>query len=265
MSEPSDLLVEKSGGRLTLTLNRPAAKNALTKAMVEGLTQALDDATFDDELRVVHLRTSARDFCSGIDLVESNKVTTAPRTGHMQRRMLLGAHRLIRTMHEHQLPIVSSVSGWAAGIGNALALSADVVIADTTAKFWVPMVAKGFSPDSANTYLLPRLIGTARAKEMILRAKPVPAERALQWGMISEAVEPEKLQEASEAVLTEFEQAATVSVGLAKTLIHRNIDADLTSALQNEGIYVELAVRTNDFKEGIKAFREKRPTAYTGW
>ena len=264
MIDNNDLLVEKSGGRLTLTLNRPGAKNALTKAMVEGLIRALDDATFDDELRVVHLRPSGTDFCSGVDLIESNKVTAPPRTGHMQRRMHLGAHRLIRTLHEHQLPVVCSVRGWAAGVGNALALSADVVVADTTAKFWVPMVAKGFSPDSANSYLLPRLIGTARAKEMILRAKPIPAERALDWGMISEVVEPDRLADAADVVITEFEGAATIAVGLAKTLIYRNLDTDLTSALQNEGIYEELALRSDDFKEGIKAFREKRPTAYTG-
>ena len=196
--------------------------------------------------------------------MESNQSTAKPRTGHMQRRMMLGAHRLLRTLHEFQLPVVCAVSGWAAGVGNALALSADVVVADTTAKFWVPFVGKGFSPDSSNSYVLPRLIGTARAKEMIMRAKPVDAEKALLWGMISEVVEPGALSDAAEAVVREFESAATIAAGLAKTLIHRNLDTDFTNALHNEGIYEELAVRSEDFKEGIKAFREKRPTAYTG-
>ena len=171
---------------------------------------------------------------------------------------------MIRTLHEAQLPIVAGVSGWAAGVGNALALSADVVIADVTAKFWVPFVGKGFSPDSANTYLLPRLVGLARAKEMIMRSKPIDAETALAWGMISAVVPAGELDAAVDAVAEEFLTAATVAVGLAKTLIHRNLDLDLTNALQNEGVYEEIAVRSDDFKEGMRAFVQKRPPRYTG-
>ena len=171
---------------------------------------------------------------------------------------------MIRALHDAQLPVVAGVSGWAAGVGNTLALSADVVIADETAKFWVPFVGKGFSPDSANTYLLPRLIGLARAKEMIMRAKPVTAAVALQWGMISEVVPVGALDAAVDAVAIEFAAAATLSVGLAKTLIHRNLDHDLANAVQNEAIYEELAVRSDDFKEGMRAFMQKRSPDYTG-
>lgn len=258
------LRVEHAGTRLVITLDHVARKNALTNAMISALTRHVDDAVLDDVTRVVVLRSSGLDFCTGIDLAESNLGGDKPRIGHLQRRMMQGAHRMVRTLHEAQLPIVAGVSGWAAGVGNALALSADVVIADETAKFWVPFVGKGFTPDSANSYLLPRLIGLSRAKEMILRAKPIAAEKALAWGLISDVVPVGGLDAAVEAVAAELEGAATLSVGLAKTLIHRNLDLDLTNSLQNEAIYVELAVRSDDFKEGMRAFVQKRAPEYTG-
>ena len=256
--------VERSGTRLIITLDHSARKNALTNAMIAAITHYVDDAVLDDVTRVVVLRSTGLDFCTGIDLAESNPGGDKPRIGHLQRRMMQGSHRMIRTLHEAQLPVVAGVSGWAAGVGNALALSADVVIADETAKFWVPFVGKGFTPDSANSYLLPRLIGLARAKEMIMRAKPINATTALAWGLISEVVPVGGLDAAVDAVAAEFESAATLSVGLAKTLVHRNLDHDLTNALQNEAIYEELAVRSDDFKEGMRAFAQKRAPEYTG-
>ena len=258
------LKVIRSGPRHTITLDNPRRKNALTNAMVAGITCEIEAAVLDDDVRVIVLRATGSDFCTGIDLAESMSSQERPRTGHLQRRMNQGAHRMIRTLHEAQLPVVAGVSGWAAGVGNALALSADVVIAEETAKFWVPFVGKGFTPDSANTYLLPRLIGLARAKEMIMRAKPITAETALRWGMISEVVAVGALDAAVDLVADEFAAAATLSVGLAKSLIHRNLDNDLANALHNEEIYEELAVRSEDFKEGMRAFASKRSPDYTG-
>jgi len=258
------LHVGRDGGRLTITIDHAARKNALTNSMIADIMRHVDAAVLDDVTRVIVLRSQGPDFCTGIDLAESNRREDKPRVGHLQRRMMQGSHRMIRALHEAQLPIVAGVSGWAAGVGNALALSADVVIADVTAKFWVPFVSKGFTPDSANTYLLPRLVGLARAKEMIMRAKPVDAETALAWGMISAVVPVGELDAAVDAVANELDAAATVSVGLAKTLIHRNLDHDLTSALQNEAVYEEIAVRSDDFKEGMRSFVQKRPPEYTG-
>jgi len=261
----NDLLVDWADGVLTLTLDRPARKNALTKAMVSRLTAALHDVAGEDDARVVVLKSSGRDFCSGIDLAESNNPERARRkTGHLQRGLHYDAHAMIRALDALQLPVVAAVPGWAAGIGNALALSADVVVADTTARFWVPMVTRGFTPDSGNTWLLPRLVGLARAKQMILRGRPVDGPTAATWGLIADCVAPDELDDAVGSVVDEFRRAATIAVGLAKTLIHRNLDLDLASALQNEAVYEELAVRTDDFKEGIRAFRDKRAPDYEG-
>lgn len=261
------------GPVLRITFDNPRRKNALTLGMIDAVADAVEAAGSDDATRVIVLRATGDDFCTGIDLVESNPPSGAdgpgarakPRTGHLQRSFTYGAHRMIRALDAVQVPVVAGVRGWAAGIGNMLALSADVVVATPSAKFWVPFVTRGFTPDSGNTYLLPRLVGVARAKEMILRGKPVGGERAERWGLVSECVADDELDAAVEAVVEEFAAAATVSVGLAKTLLHRNLDCDLATALQNEGVYEELAVRSDDFKEGIRSFAEKRDPRYTGW
>ncbi len=171
---------------------------------------------------------------------------------------------MIRALDTVQDPVVAAVRGWAAGIGNALALSADVVIADTTAKFWVPMVTRGFTPDSGNSWLIPRLIGLARAKQMLLRGKPVDGSTAAAWGLIAECVAPDELDASVDLVIDELRGAATIAYGLARTLIHRNLEVGHAAALQNEGIYEEVAIRSEDFKEGIRSFGEKRKPEYTG-
>jgi len=242
--------------------------------MVNGITEVVQDASQDDESRVVVITAQGSDFCTGIDLLESNRPGRGqtggaerrkPRTGHLQRGFAVGANRMIQTIVSAQVPVVTGVQGWAAGIGNALALAADVTVAADSAKFWVPFVTRGFTPDSGNSWLLPRLVGLARAKEMILRGKPIEGEKAERWGLVTRCVPVGQLDQAVGEVVAEFAAMATVSVGLAKSLIHTNIEASLPAALQNEGICEELAVRTDDFKEGIRAFMEKRDPEFTGW
>jgi 2-(1,2-epoxy-1,2-dihydrophenyl)acetyl-CoA isomerase len=266
-SDASDgLIVERRGPALVLTLDRPHRKNALTSAMIDGITAAVDAASADDETRVIALCSRGADFCSGIDLVQSSGgAPRRPRTGHLQRGFQQGAHRMIQSLDAAQLPVVSAVRGWAAGIGNALALSADVVIASTTARFWVPFVTKGFTPDSGNTWLLPRLVGIRRAKEMVLRGKPISGARAAEWGLVTECVEDDMLDAALDEVVAELAAAATVAYGLARTLLHRNLELPLAAALHNEAIHEELAVRSDDFKEGMRAFGDKREPDYSGW
>ncbi len=171
---------------------------------------------------------------------------------------------MIRTLFEAEIPIVTGVQGYAAGIGNALALAGDHVVAARSAQFWVPFVARGFTPDSGTTFLLPRLIGVARAKEMILRGKRVDGATAAEWGLVSQVVDDDALDDAVEEVVAEFARAATVAVGLAKQLVYRNLTADLEEALEREGMAEELAVRSDDFKEGMRAFVQRRDPDYSG-
>jgi len=268
-SKSDELLIESAGGVLRITLNRPDRRNAMTGTMMTSIADAIEAADLDDTTRVIVLRGAGDHFCSGADIGGPGGPGGAgersrPRTGHMQRGLHVSAHRLMRVLYEAQLPVVAGVQGWAAGLGNSLALSADVVVAATDARFWVPFVSRGFTPDSATTYLLPRLVGLPRAKEMILRSKPVDATTAAAWGLVSQCVADEELDAAVEAVATEFAAAATVSVGLAKRLLHQNLEVDIAAALHNEAMAEELALRSDDFKEGMRAFAEGRPPDYAG-
>jgi 2-(1,2-epoxy-1,2-dihydrophenyl)acetyl-CoA isomerase len=263
--------VVRDGAITTIILDRPDRKNALTTSMIRVISETIRQASTDDVTRVVVIRSTGDDFCSGIDLVESNRpqqdeaTKAKPRAGHLQRRLADNAHDMILTMAAAQVPIVAAVRGWAAGVGNMLALSADVTIATPSAKFWVPFVTKGFTPDSGNTWLLPRLVGLARAKEMALRGTPIDGQRAADWGLVSRCVSEAELDAAISDVAGGFASAATVSVGLARLLLHQNLSIDLPAALHNEAIHEELAVRSDDFKEGMRAFSQKRPPDYTGW
>jgi 2-(1,2-epoxy-1,2-dihydrophenyl)acetyl-CoA isomerase len=171
---------------------------------------------------------------------------------------------MIRALFEAEIPIVSGVQGYAAGIGMALALAGDHVVAAQSARFWVPFVARGFTPDSATTFLLPRLVGIARAKQMILRGERVDGARAADWGLVSEVVADDDLDAAVEVVAREFATGPTVALGLARQLVHRNLTADLGEALEREAITEELAVRSDDFKEGMRAFVDRRDPDYSG-
>lgn len=234
--------------------------------MVHAIADAVESAGADDVTRVIVLRGIGRDFCSGIDLVASNRRDGAgrPRTGHLQRSFQTGAHRMIEVLDRVQVPVVASVSGWAAGIGNMLALSADVVIAASSSRFWVPFVTKGFTPDSGNTWLLPRLVGLARAKEMMLRGRPIPGEKAAAWWPVSECVPDDQLEASVAAATEELASGATVSVGLAKTLLHRNLESGSPAPCRTKA-YTRARHPFRRFQGRHAGLGEKRDPSYRGW
>jgi 2-(1,2-epoxy-1,2-dihydrophenyl)acetyl-CoA isomerase len=260
------LTVTTDGPILRVTLNRPERRNALTRQMVAELAAIVRDAAADDDTRVLVLRGSGSDFCSGIDLTEPHEPAgKRSRAGHVERRLGSTVHRLIDAMLTAEIPIVTAVDGWAIGIGCVLALAGDYVIATERARFWAPFVGRGFTPDSGTTWLLPRLIGMARARDMILRARAVDASVALSWGMVNQVVSADALETEVQSIAAEFATAATVAVGLAKSLLTRNASASLDAALYNEAMAQELAFRSGDFKEGSAAFTERRAPIYSGW
>jgi 2-(1,2-epoxy-1,2-dihydrophenyl)acetyl-CoA isomerase len=251
-----------------ITLDRADKRNAMTIAMFDAVTGAIVGAVADDAVRVVVIRGRGDHFCSGAEIgtgsSDQSEAPTKPRTGHLQRNLRASPHRMVRTLFEVEIPIVTGVQGYAAGIGTALALAGDHVVAARSARFWVPFVARGFTPDSGTTFLLPRLIGVARAKEMILRGRKVDGALAAEWGLVSDVVDDDALDDAVEAVVQEFARAPTVAVSLAKQLVFRGLTGDLNDALEREALTEELAVRSDDFKEGMRAFVQRRAPDYTG-
>jgi 2-(1,2-epoxy-1,2-dihydrophenyl)acetyl-CoA isomerase len=234
--------------------------------MIEAFVAALTDAATDETLRAIHIRGAGEDFCTGADWVASNDdgAGQRPRAGDIVRRIPHTAHRLIELIHSIHLPVVCSVRGWAVGLGCNLALAADFTVAATDAVFWEPFAARGFSPDSGSTWLLPRLIGLTRAKQMLLLGDKVSATDAANWGLIHQAVSTAEFDDSTEELLARLASGPTVALGLAKQAIHYGQHATLTQSMTQELFDLELSCRTLDFKEGLTAFRERRPPRFDG-
>ncbi len=259
--------VELDGGVLRITLNRPDKRNALNDDMVGAFVTAVDAAGRDEAVRVILVAARGDHFCSGFDIVSRNAPGgVRPRVGSIQRRLPshTQAHGLIPVLVETQTPIVARVQGWTAGIGLNIALAADVTVAAADARFYTPFVDRGFTPDSGASWLLPRRIGEVRAREMVLLGRVVDGREAEAWQLVHRAVEPDRLDAAVADVVDKFASSPTVAVGLAKWLMHVGREHGLREQLRNEAFAMELASRSEDFREGLAAFQEKRDPDFKG-
>lgn len=260
---------ERRDGVLQLVLDRPAHKNSLTPEAVRTLIEALERAAADDGTRVVSLEAAGADFCSGADWVAANDrdardARERPLVGSIQRRTAVQAHRLIDLMTSIQLPIVCRVRGFAAGLGCQIALAADFTLAAHDATFWAPFAARGFTCDSGASWMLPRLIGIARAKSFLMLAERIDGARAAEWGMIHQSVAEPELDGAANALVDRLAQGPTIAFGLTKKAIHGSATASLVDAMATEAFSLELSSRTEDFREGLAAFRERRQPEFKG-
>ena len=262
--EVEGLRVALDGPVLRVTLARPSKRNSLSREMVQGLVACVENAPDDERIRVIALGGEGDHFCGGADWVAGNRGTERPRVGSIHRRTAREAHRLVHAMLTVQLPIVCRVRGWAAGIGCHLALASDFALAADGARFWEPFAKRGFTPDSGGTWLLPRLVGVARAKQMLLLGREVTGTQAAGWGMIHGAHAASELDAAADALEAELASAATADVGLTKYALARSLELSFEQALEVEAFALELSSRSLDFKEGLAAFREKRDPDFAG-
>lgn len=261
---PDGIEVVSAGGVLTITLDRPEKRNALDQAGQRRLVEVLEAAALDESLRAVHLTSAGGDFCSGSDWVAANRGDGKPRPASLVRRLPLQSHRIIELLLSIQLPVVASVRGAAAGLGCQLALAADFAVAAEDATFWEPFVLRGFTPDTGSTWLLPRLAGLARARRMLLLGEKVDGATAAGWGLIHEAVPPDEVEATALALVARLAAGPTVALGLTKQQLLRSAESTLTQALSDESYALELAARTSDFREGLRAFGERRDPNFRG-
>lgn len=268
MTAATGIDVAADGGVLCITIDRPERKGSLDPGAVRAIIEALEAASTDDSLRAVRLASTGADFCSGADWVATNTSSKGaeekPRTGSIQRRTPVQAHRLIALVQEIQLPVVARVSGWAAGLGCQLALASDFAVAADDARFWLPFVKRGFTADSGSTWLLPRLVGVARAKEMLLLGRPVGAADAAAWGMIHRAVPAAELDAAVDELVAELAAGPTVAIGLMKRGVNAALVGGIVEAMEAEAMALELSSRSGDFREGLAAFKERRDPEFRG-
>jgi 2-(1,2-epoxy-1,2-dihydrophenyl)acetyl-CoA isomerase len=261
---PPGLLVEHDGPILRLCLNRPDRRNSLTDPIVYALADTVDAAASDESVRVIHLEGAGDHFCSGFDLAERTPGPDKPRVGSIHRRMNGHVNRLIPAMLTCQTPIVCTARGWIIGLGLDLLLASDFAVVQDDATLWAPFTTFGFTPDSGATWLIPRLAGVARAREMLLLGTKVSGAEAASWGLIHRAAPAAEWQTVGRDLLTRLTTAPTVAIGLTKLLMQRALTSDIDRHLSDEAWSMEVSSRTEDFKEYGWANQEKREPRFTG-
>jgi 2-(1,2-epoxy-1,2-dihydrophenyl)acetyl-CoA isomerase len=265
VSDAAGLDVGLTGGVLRIELHRPDRRNALDDAMVQGLIGAIERAGLDEDVRAVHLVGAGEHFCGGFDIFRRNAGDAPkPRVGSIQRRLPMQAHRLIPTVLGVQTPVVAEVRGWAVGIGLQLLLAADFAVVAEDAQLWEPFSERGFTPDSGATWLLPRRVGPVLARRMLMLGERISGAEAQAVGLVHQAVAPEDLGSVTADLLERLTRAPTVALGLTKWLLHDAAASDLETTLTNEALAMELSSRSQDFREGLRAYAERRPPEFLG-
>jgi 2-(1,2-epoxy-1,2-dihydrophenyl)acetyl-CoA isomerase len=259
------LHADLDGTRLTLTIDRPRHRNALDDTSMAAFIDNLEAAATHDGLRVIVVRGANQNFCSGFDIVGRNAAREVkPRTASIQRRLPTQANRLIPLLLETQLPIVCSVRGWAVGIGAQIALAADFTVTSHDARWWYPFLSRGFTPDSGSTWLLPRIVGRARARELLILGRQLSGTEAAEWGLAHAAVDDAEVDAAVDELADKLANGPTVAIGLTKSLLNAGYSQSLEQQLVGEAFAMELSSRSPDFREGLVAFTERRDPKFEG-
>ena len=257
------ILVSREAGVLLLTLNRPDKLNAFNPEMHQLLRQALEEARDEAAVRAVLLTGSGRGFCAGQDLSERNvSANAAP----IDLSVSLGSNYnpLVRRLRALPKPVVCAVNGVAAGAGANIALACDVVLAARSASFVQSFSKLGLVPDSGGTYFLPRLVGSARAMGLALLAERLSAEEAERWGLIWKAVDDERLLEEATRIAQTLAAGPTKGYGLVKKALQASAGNSLDAQLDLERDLQREAGFSEDYREGVAAFMQKRKPRYTG-
>jgi len=247
----------------TVTLNRPDKLNSFTEEMHGELRDAMQRVRDEASLRVLVLTGAGRGFCAGQDLSErvmSGDATDMDVGSTLERNY----NPLVLGLRDLPIPVVCAVNGVAAGAGCNFALAADIVIAARSARFMEVFSRIGLIPDAGGTYVLPRLVGQARALGMALLAEPVSAEQAEAWGLIWKCVDDEALSTETNRVATQLAAGPTKAYALIKKALYASSQNNAERQLALEAELQRQAGRTADFKEGVQAFLEKRPARFSG-
>lgn len=257
------ILFSVEAGAARLTLNRPDRLNSFTVRMHEEIASALSEIEADRTVRVLIISGAGRGFCAGQDLSDRavSPGAEAPDLGESVEKRY---NPLIRRLTSLPMPVVASVNGVAAGAGASLAFAADIAIAARSAKFIMSFANIGLVPDSGSSWALPRLAGQARALGLALSGEPLPAETAADWGLIWKCVDDDRLGEETQALVAKFASAPTRGLAETKKLIRGAFARTLDEQLDLERDQMRALGRSEDYREGVDAFLNKRKPDFKG-
>jgi len=256
------IILQKENGVATVTLNRPEKLNALSEQLILDFIQAFGEIREDKAVRSVIVTGAGRAFCAGGDLAEPLFDTTGFSADVRDFFQKINAIPLcVRNLRK---PVISAVNGPAMGAGCAIAIAADIIIASEAAQFAQSFVNVGYHPDAGTTYLLPRLVGPAKACELIFTGKTIDAREAERIGLVNQVVAPDKLMPTARELASKLANGPALAISLAKGCIYNGLHMTLEQALDYEAEAACLTLQTEDQKEGTRAFKEKRKAQYKG-
>lgn len=254
-----------------ITIDRPERGNALTPACRDRVRDLFEGLNGQFEARAVVLTATGKLFCPGAD-ISADRASAArpdeapdPSMGEPRRMMLRGQHTLMPAILDCELPVIAAVNGTAAGMGAHLALMCDLVIMSESAKLIEIFTRRGLVPDALGAWILPRLVGLQKAKELMLFAEDIPAAQAERLGLCNKVVPAEDLVDSAREWAERLAQGPTKAYMLTKWMLNRSLDVDRHTIAEEESWAVELNHHTADVQEGIASFREKRDPRFRGW
>jgi 2-(1,2-epoxy-1,2-dihydrophenyl)acetyl-CoA isomerase len=262
MEDESPVLVERCAGYRVITLNRPKQLNAFNEAMHQALKRALADAEDDSDCRALMLTGAGRAFCSGQDL--RDRLSKDGKTTVLGSALETYYNPLVRKLRALPFPVVAAVNGVAAGAGANIALACDVVLAARSATFVQAFAKIGLVPDSGGTWFLPRLAGSARAMGLALLGERLSAEDAAAWGLIWKVVDDDALATEATAIAKQLATGPTTGYGLIKQALLASATNSLDAQLELERDLQRKAGFSEDYREGVTAFLEKRKPVFKG-
>ncbi len=246
-----------------ITMNRAEQRNAVNAEMRDELIAVFGDARTNPEIRALVLTGAGKGFCTGADL--SGPRAQGPTGPGAGREVMKGSsQRLIRSLWELEKPVVAAVNGVAAGLGSHLAFASDFVIAAAEARFIEVFVRRGIAVDAAGAFLLPRLIGLQKAKELVFFGDDLSADEALRIGLVSKVVPGDQLAATAREWAERLAKGPTFAIGLSKRLLNRSLESSFETALEEEALAQALVTQSEDTREGMLAFMERRTPLFKG-
>lgn len=271
MADDHSIRDELAGGVLRVTIDRPDVKNALGTDQRLRMIELFERASEDLHVRAIVLTGSGGSFCSGADLRTPRAPLPRPdgapdvAQGDVGRGIRLYAQRLIAAIMDCEKPVIAAVDGVAAGMGAHLAIACDLVLASTRARFIEVFIRRALVPDAGGAYLLPRMIGPHRAKQLMFFGDDVAAADALALGLVNAVVEPDELLATADAWAARLASGPTRTLALTKALVNRSLDIDRATAFELEANAQDANMMTHDGREGVQSFVERRPADFRGW